>query len=43
MWNSNSIIAWVLSRGGIDTASIHPPPDGRAPGWQAGLRVAERG
>jgi hypothetical protein len=43
MWNSNSIIAWVLSRGGIDTAGIRPPPDGRAPGWQAGLRVAERG
>jgi hypothetical protein len=42
MWNSNSIIAWVLARGGIDTASISPPPGGRAPGWHAGLVVAAR-
>ncbi len=42
MWNSNSIIAWVLSRSGVDTAHIHPPPGGRAPGWHAGLVVAAR-
>jgi hypothetical protein len=42
MWNSNSIIAWILSRGGIDAASIHPPPGGRAPGWHAGLFAAAR-
>ena len=36
MWNSNSIIAWVLSRSGVDMAHIHPPPGGRAPdGTQA--------
>jgi hypothetical protein len=42
MWNSNSVIAWVLERSGIDTASVQPPTGGRAPGWQAGLAVARR-
>ena len=42
MWNSNSVIAWVLASGGVDTDSIQPPVGGRAPGWQAGLRVAAR-
>ena len=42
MWNSNSVIAWVIARGGIDAESIQPPPGGRAPGWQAGLVVARR-
>lgn len=42
MWNSNSVIAWVISRSGIETDSIHPPPGGRAPGWDAGLEVAAR-
>jgi hypothetical protein len=40
MWNSNSIIAWVLAKGGIDARAIEPPPGGRAPGWAAGLRAA---
>jgi hypothetical protein len=42
MWNSNSVIAWLIARSGIDTESIHPPTGGRAPGWQAGLVVARR-
>ena len=42
MWNSNSVIAWVIARSGIDTESIKPPTGGRAPGWQAGLVVARR-
>src|SRR5437588_9690077 len=42
MWNSNSVIAWLIARSGIDTESIHPPAAGRAPGWQAGLVVARR-
>ena len=42
MWNSNSLISWLLARSGIDTASIHPPAGGRAPGWHAGLVVATR-
>jgi hypothetical protein len=40
MWNSNSVIAWVIARSGIDAAPLHPPPGGRAPGWRAGLAVA---
>jgi hypothetical protein len=42
MWNSNSLISWLLERSGIDTESIHPPVGGRAPGWGAGLVVARR-
>jgi hypothetical protein len=42
MWNSNSVISWLIARSGIDTDSIHPPPAGRAPGWQAGVVVARR-
>jgi hypothetical protein len=42
MWNSNSVIAWVIARSGIDADSIQPPAGGRAPGWHAGLVVARR-
>jgi len=42
MWNSNSVIAWLLARSGLDTEPIHPPTGGRAPGWQAGLVMARR-
>ena len=42
MWNSNSVIAWVIARSGIDVDSIQPPARGRAPGWHAGLVVARR-
>jgi hypothetical protein len=42
MWNSNSVIAWVIARSGIDAESIQPPAGGRAPGWQAGLVVSRR-
>jgi hypothetical protein len=42
MWNSNSVIAWVVTCSGIDSGSIQPPAGGRAPGWQAGLAVARR-
>ena len=42
MWNSNSLIAWLLASTGIDAAEIAPPPGGRAPGWSAGLTVAAR-
>jgi hypothetical protein len=40
MWNSNSIIAWVLARSGVDVAALRPPTRGRAPGWHAGVVVA---
>jgi hypothetical protein len=42
MWNSNSVIAWVLARSGLHAEVIEPPAGGRAPGWQAGLVVARR-
>jgi hypothetical protein len=42
MWNSNSLVSWLLARVGISTNDIGPPPGGRAPGWDAGLRVAAR-
>ena len=42
MWNSNSVIAWVIARSGLDAESIQPPAGGRAPGWKAGLVVARR-
>ena len=43
MWNSNSIIAWLVAASGIETSSIRPPAGGRAPGWAAGLTAAHRG
>jgi hypothetical protein len=36
MWNSNTVVAWVAERSGMDAASVRPPAGGRAPGWQAG-------
>jgi hypothetical protein len=42
MWNSNSVIAWLLASAGIDVDEIAPPHRGRAPGWHAGVAVARR-
>ena len=42
MWNSNSVIAWLLASAGLPTGARRPPPNGRAPGWDAGLEVARR-
>jgi hypothetical protein len=42
MWNSNSLISWVLARTGHDMTTVRPPDRGRAPGWQAGLVLASR-
>ena len=42
MWNSNSLISWLLARSGHDVDSLDPPVHGRAPGWAAGLVVARR-
>jgi hypothetical protein len=39
MWNSNSLIAWLLARSGHHTDAIEMPAGGRAPGWSAGLLV----
>ena len=40
MWNSNSVISWLLARSGIDMRAIHPPTGGRAPGWDTGVALA---
>jgi hypothetical protein len=42
MWNSNSVVAWLLARSGAGTGALRPPSGGRAPGWDAGLVVARR-
>jgi hypothetical protein len=42
MWNSNSLISWLIVRSGLDAETIQPPLRGRAPGWDAGLVVARR-
>jgi hypothetical protein len=42
MWNSNSVIAWLIARADLDAEAIQPPTGGRAPGWNAGLVVARR-
>jgi hypothetical protein len=43
MWNSNSLVSWLLARSGHDTNGLVLPFRGRAPGWSAGLAVAARG
>jgi hypothetical protein len=42
MWTCNSVIAWALAQGGADTDSLHWPPNSCAPGWDAGLRLAQQ-
>jgi hypothetical protein len=42
MWNSNSIVSWLLVKSGFDVPSIRLPAGGRAPGWDAGVAVARR-
>ncbi len=43
MWNSNSVISWLIVRSGLPIDAIRPPAGGRAPGWDAGIAVARRG
>jgi hypothetical protein len=42
MWNSNSVIAWLIASAGVPHARLRPPPGGRAPGWISGLVAAGR-
>jgi hypothetical protein len=42
MWNSNSVIAWLVASAGLSIDALRPPPGGRAPGWMSGLSVARR-
>jgi hypothetical protein len=43
MWNSNSVVSWLLSRTGFDAEGLEPPEGGRVPGWDSGIAVASRG
>jgi hypothetical protein len=42
MWNSNSVISWLIASAGLDPGGIQPPSGGRAPGWRAGLEISAR-
>ena len=42
MWNSNSLVAWLLASSGHDMSAITPPAHGRAPGWTAGMQLGRR-
>ena len=42
MWNSNSVVSWLIAGCGLDAESIEPPVGGRAPGWRAGIIAARR-
>jgi hypothetical protein len=42
MWNSNSLISWLVVRSGLPADAVRLPAGGRAPGWDAGLVVARR-
>ena len=42
MWNSNSLVSWLLARAELRPDSLRPPGGGRAPGWDAGLVAAAR-
>jgi hypothetical protein len=42
MWNSNSVVSWLIAKVGLPVHQIALPPHGRAPGWSAGIVVANR-
>lgn len=39
-WTSNSVVAWLLQRTGLNPGGIFPPDGGIAPGWDAGSSYA---
>ena len=40
MWNSNSLVSWLLVQAEVNVTGIRPPAGGRAPGWDAGVIAA---
>ncbi|MEP7763296.1 hypothetical protein [Sanguibacter sp. 25GB23B1] len=40
MWNSNSLVSWLLHTSGIDASDLAPPHGGSAPGWRSGIAAA---
>jgi hypothetical protein len=43
MWNSNSVVAWLVAAAGLEPGPLAPPAGYRAPGWAAGARAAALG
>lgn len=41
MWSCNSVISWVLATADIAVEVLPMPPGGRAPGWKAGIAIAQ--
>ena len=39
MWHSNSLISWLLVSAGIEIDQVRLPVGGRAPGWDAGIKI----
>lgn len=42
MWNSNSLVSWLLVSSGLGVDGVLLPEGGRAPGWDAGVVLARR-
>ena len=42
MWNSNSVVSWLVARAGLRVEDVPLPPHGTAPGWKAGIAAARR-
>lgn len=40
MWNSNSLISWLLESVRVDATQFTPPGEGCAPGWRTGIVAA---
>ena len=40
MWNSNSVVSWIVAVSGLVDGAGGPPQGGRAPGWDAGITFA---
>jgi hypothetical protein len=40
MWNSNSLVSFVLVSAGMDPAAIEPPASADWPGWDTGVALA---
>ena len=43
MWNSNSVVSWLLAKAGLPVETIEAPTGARAPGWDAGIVGARQG
>lgn len=41
MWNSNSVVSWILLTAGLELGDVAPPRGDRAPGWSAGIAVGQ--